>query len=112
MNEDSSTQSWNNVADDWVTHADTNDYRNFFLLPRMLALLGDPRRRRVLDLGCGEGGYSRELARRGASVVGVDGSARLIEVARERARAAGLDVTHICANASAMREIESMSVDA
>ncbi|HEX9161736.1 MAG TPA: class I SAM-dependent methyltransferase [Thermoanaerobaculia bacterium] len=99
MSGDPSTDAWNAVADDWVRHADTNDYRNFFLMPRMLAMLGDPRNRRILDLGCGEGGYCRELARRGASVVGVDGSERLIEVARERT--AEENVTYMCANAAA-----------
>ena len=44
-------------------------------------------------------------------MVGVDGSERLIELARERTRAAGLDVTYICANSSSMEEIGSESVD-
>lgn len=39
---------------------------------------------RVLDAGCGPGTFSLELARRGASVVGVDLSEELVEVARER----------------------------
>ncbi|HMC23475.1 MAG TPA: class I SAM-dependent methyltransferase, partial [Thermoanaerobaculia bacterium] len=64
MHEDSSTRSWEKVADDWVRHADANDYRNLFLLPLMLEMLGDVKGRAVLDVGCGEGGYSRELARR------------------------------------------------
>lgn len=41
-----------------------------------------PRPRRVLDLGCGEGWLARALAAEGAEVVGVDGSAPLIEAAR------------------------------
>jgi ubiquinone/menaquinone biosynthesis C-methylase UbiE len=81
---DSSTQSWESIADEWVAHADVNDYRNDFLMPQMFAMLGDVKGLRILDLGCGEGGYSRELARRGAQVVGIDGSRRLIEIARER----------------------------
>jgi len=85
--DDSSTRSWNAIADDWIAHADTNDYRNHYLMPRMLAMLGDVAGKCVLDLGCGEGGYARELTRRGASVTGVDGSERMIEVARQRARA-------------------------
>jgi ubiquinone/menaquinone biosynthesis C-methylase UbiE len=111
MSEDSSTRSWNAIADDWVSHADANDYRNYFLMPRMLELLGDVHDRRILDLGCGEGGYARELARNGALVVGVDGSERLIEIARERTKAESLRIEFICANANSLRSIADSSFD-
>lgn len=39
---------------------------------------------RILDAGCGAGQMSAELAARGAEVVGVDLSASLLEVARDR----------------------------
>jgi SAM-dependent methyltransferase len=38
--------------------------------------------RRVLDLGCGHGWFAAELHRRGADVHAVDGSARLLDIAR------------------------------
>jgi hypothetical protein len=41
--DDSSTRSWNAIADDWVRHADKNDYCNDLLMPSMLELLGDVR---------------------------------------------------------------------
>jgi magnesium-protoporphyrin O-methyltransferase len=47
-------------------------------------LPGDIRGARVLDAGCGTGALSCELARRGASVIAVDVSANLIEIARHR----------------------------
>jgi len=51
----------------------------------MLAQLPDDLRdARVLDAGCGAGPMSVELAERGATVVGVDISPALLEVARKR----------------------------
>ena len=98
---------WNEVADEWVRHADQNDYRNALLMPLALEILGDVRGRRLLDLGCGEGGYSRALAARGADVVGVDSSPRLIEIAQER----GGDIRYICTNAKSLDGIEGDAFD-
>lgn len=39
---------------------------------------------RVLDVGCGDGQISRALAARGSSVIGIDPTARNLEVAAER----------------------------
>ena len=47
----------------------------------------------VADLGCGPGAHALELARRGYGVVGVDGSPRMVEVARARAARDMVDAT-------------------
>jgi SAM-dependent methyltransferase len=47
---------------------------------------------RVLDLGCGPGRHSLELARRGMHCVGIDHAASFIELARSSAAAEGLEV--------------------
>lgn len=108
---DSSTRSWDAAADDWVAHADTSDYQHLFLQPRMLALAGDVTGRRVLDLGCGEGAYSRELVRCGARVTGIDGSERLVDIARVRASTSGVAIDHRCLNASALDSLADASFD-
>lgn len=51
-------------------------------------LLAPRQGERILDLGCGDGRLTAEIARRGAAVVGVDGSVELLAVARSR----GLEV--------------------
>jgi 2-polyprenyl-3-methyl-5-hydroxy-6-metoxy-1,4-benzoquinol methylase len=53
------------------------------------AVPADANRReiRILDIGCGPGNFTIELARAGFSVVGVDRYAPLIELAREKQRA-------------------------
>lgn len=51
----------------------------------LLALIGDPAGKTVLDLACGEGFYTRRLRQLGAaSVVGVDLSGGMIELARKQ----------------------------
>lgn len=47
----------------------------------------------VADLGCGPGAHAVALARRGYDVVGVDGSPRMVEVARTRAARDEVDAT-------------------
>jgi ubiquinone/menaquinone biosynthesis C-methylase UbiE len=49
-----------------------------------LDLIGDVRNQRVLDVGCGTGRYCELLAKRGAKVVGVDPSSRMLEYARRK----------------------------
>ena len=56
-----------------------------FVLAR---LLGDVERKRVLELGCGDGTRAVELARRGASVIAVDPSTEAVLGTRKRAEAA------------------------
>ena len=47
----------------------------------------------VADLGCGPGAHALAIARRGYDVVGVDGSPRMVEVARTRAACDKVDAT-------------------
>jgi SAM-dependent methyltransferase len=46
----------------------------------------------LLDMGCGTGGHALPLRRRGYQVTGIDRSEAMIQLAREKARKAGLDV--------------------
>ena len=54
----------------------------------------------IVDIGCGAGACSVDLAGRGARVLGVDLSADLLKVARGRSR--GLDVSYHCGDAVAL----------
>jgi SAM-dependent methyltransferase len=65
----------------------------------VIAVLGLKPGERVLDVGCGPGRHSRELARRGLIVHGIDISERFIELARtdapEGATFERLDARHL-----------------
>jgi SAM-dependent methyltransferase len=64
--------------------SETSPYNALYERPAILALAGDVRGRRVLDAGCGSGAHAAELIARGAAVTGMDLSAGLVEIARER----------------------------
>ena len=58
----------------------------------VLDAIGAPGAGRLLDVGCGEGWLARALTARGFDVVGIDGSAGLVEAAR---RAGGDTFRHL-----------------
>ena len=67
-----------------------NDKVNQQMVERALAWLDVQPDDRVLDLFCGMGNFTLPLAKRAASVVGVEGVAALVEKAEENARQNGL----------------------
>lgn len=75
--------SWDKVApwyDDLLeTGGDT--YQTKVILPNLVRLLGDTKNKKILDLGCGQGFFSRAFANLGAEVTGVDISKELIVLA-------------------------------
>jgi SAM-dependent methyltransferase len=70
---------------------------------RFVAMLRPQGNERVLDMGCGTGRHSLELARRGFSVVGVELLAENVEVGRQVAAAQSLDAEFVQAD---LRELE------
>jgi ubiquinone biosynthesis O-methyltransferase len=65
----------------------------------ILELLGDLNGRAVLDIGCGDGTFAIELAKRGAVVVGIDSSPTMIDAARMLTRQQNADVEFQVASA-------------
>ncbi len=61
-------------------------------IDKILALLNIDDEASILDMGCGPGRHSLELARRGYTVTGIDRTLPYLEVARQKAAEAGLDI--------------------
>jgi SAM-dependent methyltransferase len=77
----------------------------------LLDLLGDVATRRVLDMACGHGRIARELARRGADVVGVDISAVLLAKAKALEAQSPLGVSYLWADVSSPQCLEGEIFD-
>ena len=85
-------------------------HREVLLNPVLLELLGSVQGRRILDAGCGEGYLSRILAERGASVVAVDYSRHMLDIARERTPA-GLAIDYVYGNCEDLGFLKGGSFD-
>lgn len=81
------TEIWDDlVGDAWVRHADVIDAHSQPFGAAAMDALGPLDGSTVLDVGCGTGSTTYELARRGAhAVLGTDLSARMVTHARARA---------------------------
>jgi len=77
----------------------------------LLQLIGDVSGLRLLDLACGQGRLTRELARRGAHVVGVDISAAMLEKAIEREATSPLQIAYVHASAASPEVLAGESFD-
>jgi SAM-dependent methyltransferase len=76
--------AWEDQASNWIAWARTPGHDSYwqFHRDRFLELLPAPPAS-VLDIGCGEGRFPRDLRARGYEVTGIDASPTLIEHARE-----------------------------
>ncbi len=70
------TLTWADMAEWWdKKQGDTGDLWHRALIdPTVLAVIGNVKGKRILDLACGNGYFSRKLAKLGAKVTGVDSS--------------------------------------
>jgi 2-polyprenyl-3-methyl-5-hydroxy-6-metoxy-1,4-benzoquinol methylase len=89
--------SWNTNALVWDAKMgdDGNDFHRLLVRPATEKLLGVKVGDRILDIGCGNGIFSRRLASLGAKVVGIDFSEQLIACAIERTQAQDAIAYHV-----------------
>ena len=77
-------RNYEKFAAQYAESVDSNPYNAYYERPAMVGLLPDVTRKRVLDAGCGSGWYSEQLVSRGATVVAVDITPKMVEIAQTR----------------------------
>lgn len=99
--------SWDALAawyDGWVGEGGSQHHREA-AIPAVLRLLEPQPGERILDIGAGQGVLAPFIARAGATVVGVDASPRLLEMARQRHSGEG---TFLLGDARRLTEIPGL----
>lgn len=84
MPEHSAADTYDLMAADYAAKNETGPFNALYERPATLSLLGDVAGKRVLDAGCGSGVLAAELVARGARVTGIEVSAGMADLARER----------------------------
>jgi len=100
---------YDQTAVNWSRHQPSS-LSDYTARPQVMALCEPVAGKLVLDLGCGEGYCSRMLSQRGAHVVGLDLSERMITLAREAERAEPLGICYDVADA-VQADLGEASVD-
>jgi 2-polyprenyl-3-methyl-5-hydroxy-6-metoxy-1,4-benzoquinol methylase len=100
-------EAWQAGARAWDTFVESGAdyYRREVHGPALLAACAPLKGKRVLDLGCGQGFFTRELARAGAQVTGIDLADDLIAYARQREGREPLGVEYRVASAAAIDQL-------
>jgi toxoflavin synthase len=85
------------LVTNYTSYIKDDPFRRGLHFPAVEEVLGDPNKKRILEIGCGDGLFSQLLAEQGASIVGYDRAAQRVAEAQARAGAPGLDVTFVVA---------------
>lgn len=80
-----SSTSWGNVATWYNDHLETGDtYHEKVIYPNLFRILSDVKSKKILDLACGQGQFSRLMRDKGAYVTGVDIGKELLALAETK----------------------------
>ncbi|HET8913516.1 MAG TPA: methyltransferase domain-containing protein [Ktedonobacteraceae bacterium] len=105
--------AYDSIAD-WYDHNLSASWLHTVTIPAMLRLLQEVEGiegRRILDVGCGQGILTRELAARNALVTGVDLSRNLLKIARQKELRAPLGISYIHDDAHSLEQLGGQRFD-
>ncbi|HUT81942.1 MAG TPA: class I SAM-dependent methyltransferase [Candidatus Bathyarchaeia archaeon] len=108
---------WEKTSYNWISKQFENkedkgdSSREFIIDPALWIQLGDVKGLKILDAGCGNGYLSRQLAKKGADVVGVDFTQNFIGYCKKREKENPLGCKFYCESLTDLSFIEDESFD-
>ena len=103
--------SWGKVAKWYNTLLEEggDTYQEKLIKPNLMRILSPKRGEAILDLGCGQGYFSRVIGEGGARVVGIDVATELINIAKSQA---GKNETYSVQSAEKLSSFDNSKFDA
>ena len=90
-----SQASYNDIAQWYDQFLRERPINTEVILPNLLMLIGEVEGEVICDLACGQGWVARELARRGAQVIGLDLAPNLLTLARDYEEQEPLGIVYV-----------------
>jgi SAM-dependent methyltransferase len=79
-----SIESYNAMAESYESYVDTKPWNAYYERPATLSLLPEIKNKKVVDLGCAGGWYTKYLLDKGADVTAVDVNKNMVEITKKR----------------------------
>jgi SAM-dependent methyltransferase len=83
-NDTISIKSYDEMAKYYADFVDTKPWNAYYERPAILSLLSNIKNKKVLDLGCAGGWYTKHLLDNGADVTAIDVNKNMVEITKKR----------------------------
>jgi len=100
---DDTMDAYTSFAEVYDIFMDNVPYQNWADDIRKILTKFDINEGLILELGCGTGSLTQELAKSGYDMIGVDNSGEMLDIAMEKRESSNLDILYLCQD---MREFE------
>jgi SAM-dependent methyltransferase len=79
-----SVKSYDEMAKYYENYVDTKPYNAYYERPATLSLLPETKNKKILDVGCAGGWYTKYLLDNGADVTAIDVNKNMVEITKKR----------------------------